>query len=223
MAIAGTRPPVRCPGCAREYDPALFEHGRTLHCACGRRVGGAPLPAPDPEDHRPRFFADAMLGRLARWLRVLGYDTAWRAHIADEDLVRSAAAEGRIVLTRDRRMLEEWRYEGIHLVEAESPREQLAEVAAAFRLVEGARLFDRCVRCNERLDAVAPGSVATDVPERIRREHGRFRRCGACGRVYWRGSHTRRMREALGAILGLDARALDAMEAESRGEGPAGT
>lgn len=196
--------PIRCPGCAREYAPALFEGGRTLHCTCGRRVRAAPLPGPEPADGRPLFFADAMLGRLARWLRVLGYDTAWRAHIPDGELVRIAAAEGRIVLTRDRRLATEWHYDGIRLVDAEAPAEQLAEVARAFDLIGRARLFGRCVRCNEPLVSIPPELARDEVPARIFAEQDDFRRCGACGRIYWRGSHTRRMRKALASILGED-------------------
>jgi uncharacterized protein with PIN domain len=146
-----------------------------------------------------------MLGGLARWLRVLGYDTAWRAHIPDAELVRIGADEGRIVLTRDRRMAQEWSYAGIVLVEAESPPDQLAEVARSLGLVAGARLFDRCVRCNAPLATVSAEVAAREaVPPRILAEHDDFRRCEACGRVYWRGSHTRRMRGALASILGVD-------------------
>jgi uncharacterized protein with PIN domain len=145
-----------------------------------------------------------MLGRLARWLRVLGVDTAWEAHIPDEVLVRRSRDESRIVLTRDRRMPEEWRYAGITLVEAESPREQLAEVVRRFGLAEGARPFSRCVRCNTPLEEVAADRADAHVPERIRRDHATFRRCPVCEQSYWPGSHVARMREALESILGVE-------------------
>jgi len=193
---------VFCPGCGRQYAADRFASGRTIHCACGRRVGAARVPEPDLREGRPRFFADAMLGRLARWLRALGFDTAYREHIEDADLVQAAMAEGRIVLTRDRRMPEEWRYAGIHLVRSESPREQLAEIAADFDLAARARPFARCIRCNEPLEVAHRDSVHGAVPERIHRHKRRFRRCPACDRVYWSGSHTHRMRRTFESILG---------------------
>ncbi|MHC4429729.1 MAG: Mut7-C RNAse domain-containing protein [Planctomycetota bacterium] len=100
---------VCCPGCGRVYDAGLFDLGRSLQCACGTTVSPPLVERPGLADRPPRFMADAMLGRLARWLRLLGFDTAWEADIDDTDLVRRAAEERRIVLTRDRILVREWR------------------------------------------------------------------------------------------------------------------
>jgi uncharacterized protein with PIN domain len=187
---------VRCPGCGREYDAALFAFGRTRHCTCGARVGIEP-PASAAET---RFLADAMLGRLARWLRLLGFDTAYDAAIADEDVARRALDEQRIVLTRDRALPEEWRLPRVVVLRSEATAEQLRELARHFPLRAAARPFTRCSRCNAPLEHVAADAVAAHVPPRIVATQARFLRCRGCGHVYWEGSHVARIRRALDQV-----------------------
>jgi uncharacterized protein with PIN domain len=138
-----------------------------------------------------------MLGRLARWLRILGYDVAWEEHISDEALVRRALQEERIILTRDRALETEWRVSGITLVEAEDPHAQLAEVADAFDLGARARPFSRCSRCNGELAPAQRSEARGRVPARVLEHFDRFQRCPDCGRIYWQGSHAERMRRVL--------------------------
>ncbi len=192
---------VPCPRCGRGYDATLFAFGRTLDCACGARVGMEPHVAP-PGAGEPRFLADAMLGRLARWLRILGFDTAYRDDWTDAELARRAFEEERVLLTRDRRLPDEWRVPRVLVISAERAAEQLREVAAAFPRVTGARAFTRCSRCNARLEPATRESVAGAVPARVLREQTAFQRCPGCGRVYWEGSHVARMRRKLAELLG---------------------
>lgn len=192
---------VPCPGCGREYDVTLFQFGRTLHCTCGRRVGLAPRVRAVPAGGEPRFAVDAMLGRLARWLRIVGCDALYAAGIADADLVRRALEEDRVILTRDRALPEEWSVPRVLVLESELPLEQLQTVAHAFDLDWRARLFTRCSRCNAELAPVARDEIAERVPPRVLRERQRFLRCPGCDRLYWSGSHTERMRRILEAAL----------------------
>jgi uncharacterized protein with PIN domain len=191
---------VPCPGCGREYDVTLFEFGRTIWCACGRRVGLTRREHRRPGAER-RFVADAMLGRLARWLRLLGFDCAWEADVADEALVRRAVDEGRTVLSRDRALPEEWRIAGIHLVRAEKVREQLAEVLDAFDLAPEIELLSRCSECNAPLRPATEREVARRVPPRVLERHDVFSACPECGRVYWEGTHTDRIRRFVDELL----------------------
>jgi uncharacterized protein with PIN domain len=191
---------IRCTGCGREYDATLFGLGRTIHCTCGRRVGLEHRLGPPVTVDRPHFIADAMLGRLARWLRTLGYDTAYDDAIADEELVRRAVEEGRHILTRDRRLFEEWRVSG-QLVRADKPLDQLREVASALGLPAPERLFTRCRVCNGLLRPLADELVLDRVPPRVRERERTFFNCPDCGRVYWRGSHTDRMRKVLEGVF----------------------
>jgi uncharacterized protein with PIN domain len=142
-----------------------------------------------------------MLGRLARWLRTLGYDTAYDDGIADADLVRRAFLEARTILTRDRRLPREWRIEGCLVLESERPLDQLGEVVGAFQLAPPARPFTRCRVCNARTEPVPRGEVAGRVPGRVYEAERSFSRCVGCGRIYWEGSHTRRMRRVLGQVF----------------------
>jgi uncharacterized protein len=154
------------------------------------------------QDDPPRFIADAMLARLARWLRVLGFDTLYDPAIHDHELVRISNAEGRTLLTRDRRLLRELR--PLHALEIthDAPLAQLHLTVTALALPAPAQLFTRCMVCNTRLSDPLPHDEAQAlVPERARGVPGPVRRCPTCARLYWHGSHTRRTRAAIERTL----------------------
>lgn len=154
-----------------------------------------------------RFIADAMLGRLARWLRALGHDVIYDEALDDPDLARLARDERRLLLTRDRRLCQDrgspdW----CVLLTGNSPGAQLREVdrrVGLFTTGWRSRLFSRCILCNSPLAQVPFGDVAGELPPEVRADprvrSAGFRRCPGCGGVYWEGSHTRRMRRWLEA------------------------
>jgi uncharacterized protein with PIN domain len=144
------------------------------------------------------FLADAMLGRLARWLRVLGWDTAYDPATRDPALVDWARTEDRILLTRDRPLLVELRPDRALLIVAERPLDQLRQVVTDVGLGSPVELFTRCLVCNAGLRPATEAEWASLVPPEARALPGPVRRCPGCGRVYWSGSHARRMRAALG-------------------------
>lgn len=197
---------VPCPRCGRSYDVTLFEFGRTIWCTCGSRVGMEPRVRELGAGEETRFIADAMLGRLARWLRLLGFDCAYENEIADRRLVECGVDEKRVILTRDRALAEDWRVSGIHVVGGESTFEQIVEVVRRFDLARSVGLFRRCSECNELVRPVPATAVAGRVPERIAAEQEEFRECPRCGRVYWEGSHADRMRRTADRILAAAAR-----------------
>jgi uncharacterized protein with PIN domain len=202
--------------CGREYDVALFAFGRTIHCTCGTRVGMEPRRRAIREPGRPpRIAADAMLGRLARWLRLLGFDVSWTADIDDADLVRQAIQEERVLLTRDRKLGDAFRVPDLLVLRAEQPEEQLREVCAALDLRRHFRPFTRCSVCNTELRDVPRESVRNEVPGRILREQPHFRRCPRCTRVYWQGSHTDRLLERVERALDGSGRPPDAFPSGS--------
>jgi uncharacterized protein with PIN domain len=149
----------------------------------------------------PRFLADAMLGRLARWLRVLGFDTEYDSRAPDDALVRRAADEGRIILTRDRHLLRERRPAGAIEIHGDVPLEQLRQVVDALALDAPRELFTRCLIDNALLELVPEPERDALLPPAARATRDVVRRCGVCGRVYWRGSHARRMQVALARAL----------------------
>jgi uncharacterized protein with PIN domain len=145
------------------------------------------------------FVADRMLGKLARWLRVLGYDTLYLACNGDEAIGR-ALDEGRILLTRNRRA-HPWLKRGrVLVIKDDDPRKQLRQVVRQLGLsfVEEAFL-NRCLVCNRPLVAVGKEEVRGDVPDYVWQTHGEFRRCQRCRRVFWSGSHAENMRRRLKA------------------------
>ena len=144
--------------------------------------------------------ADAMLGRLARWLRILGFDTLYYGDISDGDLLKHALGEDRIILTRDSHFLAMRNLGAFYFVRSEDTAEQLREVLAAYRLREFAR--GRCARCNGTLDIVMDKRrIADEVPEHVFLKIDSFQRCRACGKIYWEGTHLKRFRRMLSGIV----------------------
>lgn len=141
----------------------------------------------------PRFAADAHLGRLARDLRLLGFDTFFANDVGDDELARCAATEHRIVLTRDRQLLMRREVTRGCYLRAARPEEQLAYLISRLQLCGLIRPFSRCTACNSAVEAVPLSVVASQLPASVRRLQDRFWRCAGCGRVYWQGSHWRAM------------------------------
>ena len=147
------------------------------------------------------FVADAHLGGLARFLRMMGFDTLHRNAFADEEIRRLAEEEKRIVLTRDRELLKCGEIARGCYVRALKPEAQLREVAARYGLADRARPFTLCLGCNLPLEPVDKAQVADRVPEPVSKLHDRFVRCPGCGGVFWPGSHYERMLSALHSSL----------------------
>lgn len=194
---------VTCPRCGRQYDVTLFQFGRTINCACGERVG-LENRIELPRTAELRFFADVMMHRLVRWLRMLGFDTAWEDAIKDAELVRRAVTEHRHILTLDRKLPHEWRVGNVLLLSSEKPDEQLREVVSRFEIHRSERLFTRCLVCNTPLRTARQEQIEKQVPENVQGRHVDFRYCPNCRKVYWAGSHTERMRAAIEEIFGSE-------------------
>ena len=150
--------------------------------------------------------ADAMLGGLARWLRVLGVDTACDPALDDGALVLRARAEGRVLLSRDRRLLERRLARPALFIRSGEIAEQMRQVLGELHIdPDPARFFGRCLRCNRELLALAADEARARVPAFVARTQREFRSCPQCARIYWRATHVRRM-EARLAALGLGYR-----------------
>lgn len=147
----------------------------------------------------PRFLADRMLAKLARWLALMGYDARRAAdgEVDDAELMRHAQREGRVLLTRDRRMPPVAGAK-VLVLRSEGHEEQLAEVLRTFSLrPDPARFFSRCAPCDALLVPAAYEDVAAELPERVRTLETLFYRCPACRRLYWTGTHVERIRGVL--------------------------
>jgi hypothetical protein len=148
------------------------------------------------------FLADSSLGRLSKWLRILGYDTVyWRAE-ADRSFLRQAESEGRAVLTRRKNVLAR-QHPGIVLfVENDRVEDQIVEVLGKMDLrPDPGKLFTLCLRCNEPLKSAAPEEVRPIVPDHVFRTQKEFRSCPKCHGVYWPGTHRERAMKTLARLL----------------------
>ncbi|HTX52070.1 MAG TPA: Mut7-C RNAse domain-containing protein [Candidatus Baltobacteraceae bacterium] len=148
----------------------------------------------------PTFIADAMLGRLATWLRILGYDTEYFRG-DDAALLVRARSEGRIVLTRDRALVGRRQAPPHLFIESDHVAAQVRQVIAALCLRPGAPTR-RCLRCNAILIARQKADVMGRVPEYVWSHHEAFWACPYCERIYWAGSHRRRMDDTVRAFWG---------------------
>jgi uncharacterized protein with PIN domain len=169
----------------------------------GERVAvAACADAAVPAQETPRFAADVHLGKLARHLRLAGFDCLWSHDWDDDALVDAAVAEDRIVLTRDKGVLRRRAVTRGRFVRAVESEAQLAEVVRAFGLRARLQPFSRCRECNAPLDDVSKADVERLLPEKVRALYTRFKRCPGCRRVYWEGTHFERLRAVLARASG---------------------
>jgi len=162
----------------------------------------APVSRLRPEPLRePAFVLDTHLGRLAAYLRMLGFDVLYRNSSADEELAEISAGQRRILLTRDLGLLKRGAVTRGYFVRETDARRQLAEVVRRFDLARLAKPFTRCLRCNAGLEPASAEQVSGRVPPRAAALYDRFLACPQCGRVYWQGGHYRRMQALVESTL----------------------
>jgi len=161
----------------------------------------APLVRLRPRPLRdPRFVADGHLGKLARHLRMAGFDTLCSSAWDDDEIVNISNEQKRTILTRDKGMLRRSDVDRGYFVRATGSEAQLAEVVRALQLEGLLAPFTRCRECDTVLEDVARDLVIDALPEEVRSFYDRFKRCSGCGRVYWEGTHYQRMKAVLGRL-----------------------
>jgi hypothetical protein len=162
----------------------------------------APILRLRPQSLRKiRFVLDTHLGRLAGYLRMLGFDTLYRNDYRDEELAYVSSQDERILLTRDRGLLKRSEVTHGYCVRETNPRQQLIEVIRRFDLVGSIKPFRLCLRCNGVLGSVRKEDIIENLPPQTQKFYNEFRRCLACGQIYWRGSHYQRMQRFINQIL----------------------
>ena len=151
---------------------------------------------------KPRFIADAMLGSLAKWLRIMGFDTLYYRVIEDRELVRIAKQEGRTILSKDNALCQSKKTGVSLLIQSDKTVEQLKEVMNACHIVPDLiRTNMRCALCNGKLLPAERSVVSTEVPDYILQSMNAFLKCGECGKVYWEGSHKKIIDAVIAAIM----------------------
>ena len=148
-----------------------------------------------------RFVLDTHLGKLTAYLRMLGFDSLYRNDCEDAELAHISASQQRALLSRDRGLLKRSAVTLGYLVREAQPRQQLMEVLRRFDLSESIRPFRRCLHCNALLECVSKDLISDRLPPRTRKHYEEFNLCPECGRVYWKGSHYRRMKALIERLI----------------------
>ncbi|MCX7817520.1 MAG: Mut7-C RNAse domain-containing protein [Syntrophales bacterium] len=148
-----------------------------------------------------RFIVDCMLGKLSRWLRVLGFDAAYHANISDDDLIDLAIQENRVILTRDQNLFEKAKKNEekpeIILIKSETWEEQIKQILCNFELQKFIKPFTRCLECNTPLNSIPKDEIRHLVPPFVFEHNEHFLFCKNCGRVFWKGTHFTNMQKKL--------------------------
>lgn len=148
-----------------------------------------------------RFIADDMLGKLAKWLRIMGCDVEYFSNISDRELVDRAYKSGRIILTRDTFLIRRKKARGNNFfIKSNDYMEQVREVVKRFSIDPFAEFLTRCLLCNEPLRGIEKEAVKTKVPAYVHETETSFKICMSCGRIYWQATHKDNMVRQLGAM-----------------------
>jgi len=153
---------------------------------------------------RTAFIADVHLRKLARLLRLLGFDTAHSGDVEDAEIVTIAADEGRVILTRDRQLLKHSAVTHGYWIRSTQPLEQAREVVRRFDLTAQARPFRRCLSCNGLVKPVDKKEVLSRIPPKTALWQDEYFICRACEKLYWRGTHFPRLQTMVEQILETD-------------------
>ena len=152
----------------------------------------------------PSFIADTMLGKLARWMSILGYDIVYAGLIEDDVLVEKARESGRVICTRDTRISRNWTDVDVFLIHSTKFWEQIQEVILSYPMDFSRTAFTRCSRCNVVIERVEKSAVLHKLPPLVSQNQEIIYQCPACGNLYWHASHVDHMRALLREHLGID-------------------
>jgi uncharacterized protein with PIN domain len=153
---------------------------------------------------RPAFVLDQHLGRLAAYLRMMGFDTLYRNDYDDEELAQVSHDETRILLTRDVGLLKRGIVTYGYFVRETNRERQLAEITGRYDLAGQAQPFRLCMKCNGLVEVVDKDLIANHLPEGTAQHYDLFHRCTSCGRIYWKGAHHQRMEALMERVLAGD-------------------
>ncbi len=144
----------------------------------------------------PRFVCDEQLGRLAKWLRLQGFDTIFKCPVENKELIRIAQSEKRFLLTRDSHLPAKTLWEGVVVIEESNYARQMTELRKKIHLPKG-KSFSRCLDCNDLIQSVPRAKVEGRVPAEVAQNYDKFYTCPSCSKIFWKGSHVKNSEAAL--------------------------
>jgi uncharacterized protein with PIN domain len=158
-------------------------------------------PRLDPSPDQPRFVADVMLGRLAKWLRIAGFYVLYSNRFSDDELVALSRAEGRILLSRDTRLLVRKVVRRFVFLESDQIQDQIRQIFRLIGLQNLPDILSRCLSCNEVLAPIPRDGVKDRVPTYVFATQPNFKSCPRCQRIYWAGTHRQAVLRTLQALV----------------------
>lgn len=164
----------------------------------------------DKQDLRPkmpgniRFILDVHLGKLARMMRLFGFDTIYETSLDDPEIINLGIQQKRFILTRDKKLLMRSDISYGHWIRNTDPIDQMDEILLNFDLYDQINPFSRCLNCNGHLQSVEKKKIEDKLPPRVRKYYQYFQQCTSCHKIFWRGSHYERMSKRLSKNYGLE-------------------
>jgi uncharacterized protein len=141
-----------------------------------------------------KFVADVHLGKLTKYLRLLGFDTYYHTDYNDKEIIEIALSDKRVILTRDKELLKNKKVTYGYRIRSQHPVEQLKEIILRYDLKNHITLFSRCMECNGLLNHVTKNEILDRLLPKTRQFYRKFKKCSDCNRIYWNGSHYKNMK-----------------------------
>ena len=152
----------------------------------------------------PKFIADVHLGRLVRYLRMMGFDVLYKNDFVDDEIVTLSLIETRAILTRDRGILKRSEVTHGYWIRSTKVKEQVIEVLKRFDLKNIIKEFSRCIECNTMLKSISKSEIINELPPKVSMSHTEFSRCPACKKNYWKGTHYKRMLSFIQSVRDIE-------------------
>ncbi len=156
---------------------------------------------PGSKEYPEKFVLDVHLGKLANFLRMLGFDTLYRNHADDDELAEISSREERILLSRDRGLFKRSIVIYGYYVRETNPEKQLEEVLRRFNFMDKIQPFRVCINCNTNLEPVAKETVIDLIPPKARERYDTFSRCPSCSQIFWKGTHYEKMQKFIADLV----------------------
>jgi uncharacterized protein len=152
----------------------------------------------------PKFICDVHLGKLARYLRMMGFDVHYKNDLSDEEIVENSLNQRRAILTRDRGILKRNNVTHGYYVRSSRIEEQVKEIIKRFDLRKSIKEFTRCLECNSELIKIAKEKISGNLPPKVSQSQEEFFSCSGCGKLYWKGTHHQKMLAFIETLKGTN-------------------
>lgn len=153
---------------------------------------------------KPKFIADVHLGRLARYLRMMGFDLLYENNFEDDEIVKISLEEKRAILTKDRGILKRSEVTHGYWVRSSRVKDQVIEIIKRFDLKKLIKEFTRCIECNSILEPISKNEIINELPPKVSKSQTEFSRCSSCKKLYWKGTHHQRMLSFIKTIKNVE-------------------